>query len=555
MLEINNEHKKISSLNISKPKKKIISSLLGVAVAISTYSGAYSVKANAEGIEEQSFYSETYEDEIFIPACYRDDVVFCCNKTSTDIITKKDLENMKSLSIWNSSSDKLDFLKYCTSLKSLLIKTSESDLDNLSYISDLKNLEKFSLVSTKLPVEMNMDNCSFLLNCKWFTELQLKGHINVEPELLKKMDHLKKMTVCYDEYTDIDFSNLNNLRSLKIDGEPYDIAVSTSVDDINNLKSNGVSVEIDYDLMSKLKDIDNKLDSIIDSLNIDSSFSDEEKMNKIILYVLDNLSYDNNMNDKLSNGDIDAYDYSLQFYEGGNLFGALEMDSQICGNYAALVSALSHRLGIYCYHMLSNNHSWNLVSLDGNYYYIDATILDNRMFNVTYDKGGESHIESKTASEIINEGNNQFLDYYMDEPLAYNDSIHNEINFPSYLKDDVIASKDNNIYFKDRSPINNEISNTYELETDDEDLSDVDVNELNHEIEGDSYVIDDVSYEDVLDVSDETVSVNIDGKMMMVSAGALVGVLLALGGAKIVKKKKQTKNLKVENKPENKFRI
>ena len=119
-------------------------------------------------------------------------------------------------------------------------------------------------------------------------------------------------------------------------------------------------------------------DEIIRSFNLDESATDEEKINAVLIYCLENLEYDSEVASLLDSGRRDEVDYSA-FYAEGSLYGALENDSQICGNYAALMKALLHRLGIDSYYLTSENHAWNLVEVDGEYYYYDATWLDQQM--------------------------------------------------------------------------------------------------------------------------------------------------------------------------------
>ncbi|MCI8446284.1 MAG: hypothetical protein HFH31_02185 [Bacilli bacterium] len=90
------------------------------------------------------------------------------------------------------------------------------------------------------------------------------------------------------------------------------------------------------------------------------------------------------------------------------------------GNYAALTTALLKRLFIKSYLISSNNtrvatHMWNLVNLDGIYYYADVTWLDDR--------------EDKFANDIRNENNNLKSKYswYLVKPSELNDldsSLH-----------------------------------------------------------------------------------------------------------------------------------
>ena len=71
-------------------------------------------------------------------------------------------------------------------------------------------------------------------------------------------------------------------------------------------------------------------------------------MNKILIYVLENCIYDPDVKNNTS-------DDILSFYEGGKLYGALEKDTQICGNYSALVCALCKRVNLKANYIVDNN--------------------------------------------------------------------------------------------------------------------------------------------------------------------------------------------------------
>lgn len=64
-------------------------------------------------------------------------------------------------------------------------------------------------------------------------------------------------------------------------------------------------------------------------------------------------------------------------YESTTAYGALKDDLAICGGYAQALQALYERVGIPCLTVSGQwngeNHMWNLVWLDGEWRYCDAT--------------------------------------------------------------------------------------------------------------------------------------------------------------------------------------
>lgn len=89
--------------------------------------------------------------------------------------------------------------------------------------------------------------------------------------------------------------------------------------------------------------------------------SDYDKIKGAYMYLIDNCSYD----------------YT---YEKGTDYDALIYGSSVCMGYAASFENIMNILGIECYiceGMLNGNgHAWNIVKLDGEYYYVDATFAD-----------------------------------------------------------------------------------------------------------------------------------------------------------------------------------
>lgn len=69
-----------------------------------------------------------------------------------------------------------------------------------------------------------------------------------------------------------------------------------------------------------------------------------------------------------------------------NIAGALYENQAVCAGYARAVQYLLEQLGVECIFVSGDmqgsteGHAWNVVSLDGNYYYLDATNGDQQDF-------------------------------------------------------------------------------------------------------------------------------------------------------------------------------
>ena len=110
-----------------------------------------------------------------------------------------------------------------------------------------------------------------------------------------------------------------------------------------------------------LNDVD-ELDAIIDEI-ITDDMSDEEKIQAVTYYVINNYKY-----------------RITKVFESNDapLSSTLENKGGVCASYAYLTNVLLRKAGITSYEVTTNasvalGHAWNLVELDGKYYYLDAT--------------------------------------------------------------------------------------------------------------------------------------------------------------------------------------
>lgn len=112
----------------------------------------------------------------------------------------------------------------------------------------------------------------------------------------------------------------------------------------------------------------------------------------------------------------------------GNIYGALVEGKALCEGYARAFQYLLCRAGIQGYFVEGQangvNHAWNLVKLEGDYYYVDITwddpaddypeieetrIVDYAYFNVTTEELERTHvIESPWVPECTKKGLNFF---------------------------------------------------------------------------------------------------------------------------------------------------
>lgn len=496
-LEVNRSHKKIDTSNLRKPLQRITIGLLSASLSIALYSGALPTYAHAkEPVSVVTTSTETSNEIIDIPASFIYDIYKVLGKNMKDPITKSDLQGLESLDLIEESSDSLEFLKYCSNLKSLFITTRGSFTECLKTLPEMSNLKKIGFVNTSDDDdEIQKEDLAFMTKIPKLKSIMFMGYL-VAPGCEERLSNLEELTIISEINIVLDFTKLSNLKKLQLDTyRPYDLAIYLTTEEYKNLLGRGVDVSFDDEAdREKYLEISKRLDDIVNSLPVDKNSSDKEKLDAILVYVLQNLSYDKEISNAVKLN-MEYTDLAMSFYKGGLLYGALEKDSAICGNYAALVEALCNRLGLSkesCY--LENDiHAWNLINIDGQLYFVDSTLLDNLTI---YGENGRL----SSAEEAIKKGVTG-LRWYM-EPIDSDhiasidkSGVHIPTSMPEYM---------------------NKITQSAE----------------------------DLSNNKLPNASQQEVNIKIGHTTIKICMGALVGVLAAIGGAVVIHKKNEKSKIK-----------
>ena len=122
---------------------------------------------------------------------------------------------------------------------------------------------------------------------------------------------------------------------------------------VEYLESRGIEHNITQDDL----DAAAKVDEIIDEI-ITDDMTDEEKIQAITFYVIDNYKYRITKSMESNTEPLE----SMFENKGG-----------VCASYAYLTNVLLRKAGITSYEIVSESHGWNIIELDGKYYYLDAT--------------------------------------------------------------------------------------------------------------------------------------------------------------------------------------
>jgi len=508
-LEVNKKHKKARLSNI---KEKATSTILGTALALTFFSGCSTKDDEISTVYPQlpnEKIEEVIEEEIVTESLIDQngnvilsDTDLLAIKLATYDFSKNEytLEELKNVTgeidLLITEEQSYDWLNYCNPSKINFRIGVDPDL----YLSDIKGFEslesiEFQSLNSDNNFSINFDNYTFLNNCPNLKEITLTN-INVEPGLIESLTNVKKLNLGINFTSELDYSKLTFLEELTIE-EPYTIAMYLDNSELNYLEEHGVVV----DASEEIRNINNKLDDIVSKLNITDGMSDEEKIQQILIYVLENNEYDNdvsNIGENLEN--IDTEPILEKFYKNGLLYGALECETSICGNYAALIEALCDRVGINSFYTRSDTHAWNLTEIEGQNYYIDATWMDGIYYVARQVSQDTFETEEVAVYEDLKEGNTSNLIWYMIDPTNYEEhdknNSHDAVNIPSYIKIEPI-----------------------------EDIIEINSNGQVHE-------------EKNHDVQNRKFKITINKKIFIISGSVLVGLLSGLGIAFTAKNKR-----------------
>lgn len=507
-LEVNKTHKKVDLSHIKKPLLRFGA---GALVSLCIFSGIYNSNAKAE-VEippvpvtiETEYVVETtpvettieanLDFEVSVPEKYRFSILFQVGKTEEDSIMASDLEKIEYLNLSVEDNSDLSFLSHCKNLKYLQITClGENTINNLKDLPSIPSLESLSLYNLFLDLELDPNNIVFLENNPSIKYLELDGILLV-PGIEESLNKLETLRLGTSLNVDIDFSKLDKLKKLDlIEIAPYNLAMYLNSEEYNILVASGVEINLDEEYKQMFLSANEKLDNIVASLNVTKESTDREKLDAILYYVLTNLTYDPTIAE-LTPEELEVTNLAAEFYKDGLLYGALEKETSICGNYTALVEALSDRLGnpSDSYFMTSNTHAWNLMNIDGDLYYVDSTWLDD--------------FEVITVPKIA-DGDGQSLSWYMENPSSSNITLLDpsgahipNVKIPEYMKE-------HKNYYID-------------------------------------YDINDVSYI----ASNQKVKIKVAEQEVETSLGSIIGTMVAFGLAVHVANKKNEKLKEEENK-------
>ena len=338
--------------------KILLISLLLFVVSVNADTIYYDIDAlvnNNTGYEDVSYIEINTTDNLNQISKYiNTKEILIKNVSVNDFSFINSLTKLEKISIYYSKINLKEFNN--ANIKEIRIINSYIQDDNLSYLKNAVNLEALSLDSSYIK---DITSVKYLINIKKLS--------------LSSISNLSSLTPIL---------NLKNLKTFNINGEEDLI----TLDIFNYIKDNNIIGDSysssDYIYLQGWE-YKNKLDEIIKNLNLED-LSITDKIKKITLFVVDNMSYDDDCvtSKECTNKDISFNSVAMSLsYKG------------ICYHYALLEAKLLNKAGIDAY-LVSGftikglGHEWVEVYLDGTWYAIDPTWIDTYNKNELLRKNG-----------------------------------------------------------------------------------------------------------------------------------------------------------------------
>lgn len=170
-----------------------------------------------------------------------------------------------------------------------------------------------------------------------------------------------------------------------------------------------------------------KLNEIIKNLNLDGK-SDYEKFKAVTNWIVSNVTYDSHYNGKPNIPAGTEYPHDMT--------GAVLDKYAVCDGYAGLFYYMANAVGLKALYedgtsiSEQKGHAWNLVKMDGVYYYVDPT-------NAYFKEDGEP------GSEVLH-GQKYFFTLYAPDSTTIEDTYKN-ISQDDYLKEHSVCKGNHNL--------------------------------------------------------------------------------------------------------------
>lgn len=283
-----------------------------------------------------------------------------------------DSTELSSLSFTNCYFD-TDRLESNTSQDIFCVSFLDCDFDDLEILSGLTaitdlNFWKCRIDSLKGIEKLNSLRCLSLGRTGIESIEELRAfdsfdYLELSGSSIKDISPLEGMSIKYLSLSDsMCIESLEPIMQIKglstLGLQSLEMLLTEEI--VNFVKQNVAENDIAADWLKVQKQVKNIAREILSE-----EWLDNKKISAVAVYVANNMEYDYN---------IETDDDLLFEYNAHALRYALQGIGS-CKNFATLITVLLQEAGINVYEVFSDNHVWNMVELDGTYYWIDGTTL------------------------------------------------------------------------------------------------------------------------------------------------------------------------------------
>lgn len=268
--------------------------------------------------------------------------------------------------LYNNDFNSIDYDKFS---KITILSVDMATTYDLGFLKYCSNLKKIEIINAQLLNDLHIDELN---------ETTIKEYILM----------FDKNSVIKDIYNGFDlnrFAHKDYIKQLSfIDSSNEEMDSIILYEYLKNIE--GICCDIKY------KEINSKLDNIIDSLNLSGYQGNVVDLIEIINYIVMHFNYDEQVNNYM-----DEYSKFKKFdktynkivaYNKNPLLPILDVNDNsevdiICANYSSIFTTLCLKGGIKNYEIEGDydgiGHKWNLIKFENNYYYIDLTYIDSSL--------------------------------------------------------------------------------------------------------------------------------------------------------------------------------
>jgi len=156
-------------------------------------------------------------------------------------------------------------------------------------------------------------------------------------------------------------------------------AGTTYTNEINGVKTT-VKYEFNYIVeQSRIDNMQNQINSAVNEFlnSLEDGLSEYERTLAVYEYLIQTTDYDTSVMNKIANGLNGLKDDEI--IRSQTIASVFIDRKTVCSGYSKATQYLLNKVGIFCVYISGSargqgdNHAWNLVKIDGDYYFLDTT--------------------------------------------------------------------------------------------------------------------------------------------------------------------------------------